>query len=95
LKRALLEKGFREESGHQKKGHTYFRLYVGEKKTHVLTQVSEGKANRNLASPNVKRTYKQMHISKDQLFAFVDCSMSEADYVAAAEQSLAEQGREL
>lgn len=93
LKRALLEKGFREESGHR--GHTYYRLYDGEKKTLVLTQISEGSANRNLADDNVRKTYKQMHLTKAQLLRFVECTLSGSDYVEIAREKLAEQGKKL
>lgn len=93
LRQALLEKGFKEDTW--RKGHRYYRLWDGDKKTHVVMQISEGKANRNLADNNVSLTYKQMHLTKAQLFEFVECTMSGPDYLQVVRRNLEERGRKL
>lgn len=77
---SLNRKGFREDvSKRKRRPHDFFYLYYNGKKTSIRTHVSRG--NDEINDPLINRIQKQMHLTKQQLFAFVECSVSESEYI--------------
>jgi hypothetical protein len=77
LESALKKKGFGLMSG----DHRYYRLYVAGKATRIQTKVSHG-SSKTLSHGLVSTIKRQMRFdTNDQLSSFVDCRMTEEDYV--------------
>jgi hypothetical protein len=79
LEKALKKKGFRLQGGGD---HKYYRLYVGDKPTSVLTKVSLG--SRYTLSDNLaSATKRQLRLDTSaELTDFVSCPLSEERYIA-------------
>ena len=78
--KALLRKGFRsEERGH----HTYYILYVEGKASEIYTYFSRQNTGADLQRNEVGGMKRQLKFgSPEELFRFIDCSTTEAQYVA-------------
>jgi len=71
----LLDKGFVRDESH----HTMLRLRVSGRKTRIHTWFSHGrkKADDWLLS----QVAREMHLSKRELLAFLECTIGRDDYV--------------
>jgi len=83
IRSALLKKGFRSDNRH----HEYFWLYVGERKTGVMTRLSHGRSE--YGEDLLAKVKQQLGVTKQQLHDLVDCPMNREAYVA----HLVESGR--
>lgn len=78
IESALNKKGFTLMPG----DHRYYRLYVEGKATRIQTKVSHG-STKTLSHGLVSTIKRQMRLdTSGQLGSFVDCSMTQQDYVS-------------
>jgi predicted RNA binding protein YcfA (HicA-like mRNA interferase family) len=75
VKSSLTKKGFRLREGKD----SYFHLFVDGAKTPVWTKVSHGE--KEIHDGLLSAMARQMRLSKRQLGDFVDCPLSEEEYV--------------
>jgi len=76
IKSALLKKGFRSDNRH----HEYFWLYVGERKTGVMTRLSYGLSD--YGEDLLAKVKQQLGVTKKQLHDLVECPLKHEAYVA-------------
>lgn len=76
IKSALLKKGFRSDNRH----HEYLWLYVGDRKTGVMTWLSHGRSE--YGEDLLAKVKKQLGVSKKQFFDLVGCPLNYETYVA-------------
>lgn len=75
LKGALTNKGYKEKQSH----HTMYLYYHNDKKTHIITKISQGETEFNEAILAERR--KQMRLPKKKDFLdFMECPLSHQDY---------------
>ncbi|MCB1218019.1 hypothetical protein KDL44_11540 [bacterium] len=75
IKRALLKNGFRLRHSH----HMEFQLFVDNKPGKIHTFLSHGL--QEYGDPLLAAMSRQLHLSKQELLDFIDCSMSGTDYL--------------
>lgn len=78
--KALSRKGFREAT--RNRDHDFYFLHVDGKKTSIFTKLSRGSDYRTLGDPLVKKIADQLKLTKVQLANFVECSLTETEYLA-------------
>jgi hypothetical protein len=82
---SLSKKGFAEQPG---RDHRYFRLLYDGKDTGIYTKTSRGTGYKSLGDGLVSSMAKQLKLRTGEFVRLVDCSMTEAEYLAL----LAEKG---
>lgn len=75
LRQALERKGFRLSE----RNHHYYYFYHEGKKTRVKTKISHG--NDSISDPLIHSMRNQMKLNKNQFFNFVECPLTEAEYI--------------
>ena len=75
IARDLERKGFIKS----KRDHTFFLLYVENKKTSIFTKISHGK--KEYDSYLLGRMAKNLRISNSQFIDLLDCPLSREEYV--------------
>lgn len=80
VQEALKNKGFVEVDGG--KDHVYYRFFHKGKDAGIVTKVSRGTQYRSLGNPLVSAMAKQLKLQQKDFRKFVECTLSEADYVA-------------
>lgn len=86
IEKALLKKGFRADNGSRGNSHRYYFLWVNGKKTRINTYLShDGKEYGDELLAEIKR--QLCFKNKQQLLAFVQCYISESQYVAMLYES--------
>lgn len=79
VRESLKKKGFREEA----RDHYYLYFYFEGKRTHLYTKCSHG-ADRDDVRHTVEQAMKlQLRLTTAQLAELVECTMGEAQYIAA------------
>ena len=80
IKKALLSKGFIEDTKSGNTDHHYYRLYnhKGEK-TSVTTKISRGETE--IDNFLIGKMSKQLKLSKRQFISYVSCKMKKEDYL--------------
>jgi molybdopterin-guanine dinucleotide biosynthesis protein A len=73
---ALVSKGFCRSEG---KHHTMFHLVANEKRTSIRTRLSHGQ--RKVDDWLQRQIARELHISKRDLLRFIDCEISQQEYV--------------
>ena len=84
IRTALKNKGFREKL---KGDHDRYWLYVGEKQQAIFTKLSRGARYRTYGDDLVQAVAKQLKMTKPILRKFVECTVSEADYLQHLRES--------
>jgi hypothetical protein len=79
---ALLAKGFRNRQN----DHAFFCLWVGNQKTSVFTKISHGSGYKDLDDSLVGKMAKQVGLSIGQFRDYVECNLSENEYVEILRQ---------
>lgn len=79
---SLLKKGFKTKDG----DHTYFILYIQDRKTSIFTKISHGK--REIDDSLIKRMAGQIKLDKNQFMRLIECSIDHDKYI----QTLKENG---
>lgn len=78
---ALEKKGFGEDRAGS--DHKWFRFYIDDKKTPILTKVSHGSRKyRELGDDLVQKMARQIKLTVPQFREFVNCDLSEDGYIA-------------
>lgn len=77
IRRALLQKGFREESG----DHHFYTLWVANKKTPVFTKLSHGTKYKTYGDDLLAKVCRQLSLTKKQFLEYVECTLSESDLI--------------
>ncbi len=72
---ALAKKGFRAREG----DHTFYFLYVGERKTAVHTKISRGAAE--YGGQLLGQMARELHLTSGELLSLVDCPLDGEAYV--------------
>lgn len=80
LDKALTKKGFRKESTH----HEMYWLFVGERRSEIRTRISHGK--KEYGDPLLGQMAKQMKLRRSQFDDFVECPLSQEDYINLLQQ---------
>ncbi len=75
LIRALTSKGFEMVQTH----HKMFWLYYGGKKTSIRTRISHSASE--YSANRLRMMAKQLYLSRDEFDDYMDCPLSEGDYV--------------
>ncbi len=78
LEAALSRKGFSSSEG---KSHTKWMLHVGGKRTSVVLMLSRGTDYKDLRNQILGMIRKEMKLSGEQFQRFVDCPMSQDEYL--------------
>jgi hypothetical protein len=71
----LREKGFRDREN----DHTFFHLYVDDKKTIVSTKISHGE--KEIGDTLLALMARQVKLSRKQFLDLVDCPLTLAQYI--------------
>jgi predicted RNA binding protein YcfA (HicA-like mRNA interferase family) len=83
MKAALSKKGFREAKSH----HSFFILYIGEKKTTIRTKFSHGVSE--YGEDLLQKIAKQLKLSRKLLDDLLDCPLSYEDYIQILKENKA------
>ncbi len=75
----LEKKGFRRRES----DHTFFHLYVRDKKTVIHTKISHGA--KEIGDKLLGMMARQVRLSRQQFLELVDCPMKHEDYVKRLE----------
>jgi hypothetical protein len=75
LEAALTQKGFRPKEG----DHTFYFLYVNEKKTSIRTKISHGIDE--YGPGLLSQMSKQLHLPPQDFHGFVECPISYRQYL--------------
>lgn len=75
---SLCKKGFIEE---RDADHRYFKLMYEGKYSGIRTKTSDGSKYKTLGDPLVAIMARQIKLDKREFFKFVECSLSQADYI--------------
>lgn len=84
VRAGLLKKGFYHEDG----DHDYYFLEAHGLKRAVFTKLSRGSSYRTLDDSILALICRQLHLTKKELMALIDCPMSHEDYL----KNLSERG---
>jgi hypothetical protein len=80
IEKVLLAKGFKLLKN--KSDHYYYHLFYDGKKTNIFTFLSHGAKSDDYSSELMNRIKKQLHFIDSKLAEnFLDCPMSEKDYL--------------
>jgi hypothetical protein len=80
LERALARKGFRKEEA--SRDHCFWWFYYQGKKTHIFTKISRGSGYKDYGDELLNKVKLQLRLDTvGQLRDFVDCPMTEQDYI--------------
>ena len=75
LGRILTSKGFETKEN----DHTYYFLYVGNKKTSIRTKISHG--SKEYDGKLLSQMSRQLHFRNNEFNDFLDCTLTYDDYV--------------
>lgn len=78
LVRALAKKSFELDT---ERDHDFYFLKIDGYNTDVFTKVSRGKKYETIGKPLVGDIARQLRLSRDELGALVDCTLSKQKYV--------------
>lgn len=73
---SLGKKGFKRKDTH----HTFYHLWVDDKKTTIYTKVSHG--SNEVPDPLLGQMAKQVKLTRNQFCELVDCSLTQEGYLA-------------
>ncbi len=75
---ALRKKGFRRDAD---RDHVYYFLTDSDgNDVGVKTKISHGMMGETIGDPLIGKMARQLHFSKSQFLAFIDCTLDEAGY---------------
>jgi|CXWK01.1.fsa_nt_gi hypothetical protein len=72
---SLGKKGFKKKDTH----HTFFHLWVDDKKTTIHTKISHG--SKEVSDPLLGQMAKQVRLNRSQFCDLVDCSLTHDGYL--------------
>ena len=73
--KSLKGKGFRDRHN----DHTFFHLWVDDKKTPIFTKISHGE--KEIGNPLLSTMARQLRLSSRQFDSLLDCPLSQEEYV--------------
>lgn len=76
VRQALIKKGFRED---KERDHWYYFLYVNGRKSAIYTKISHNAGE--IGAGLLALMARQLTISTAQFEMFIDCKLTEAEYV--------------
>ena len=79
IRRALLNKGFREDT--KGRDHDFYFLYIGERKQSIYTKLSRGGQYRTYGDDLVRDVARQLKLTKTDLRELVSCLIDGVTYV--------------
>ncbi|MDN5846879.1 MAG: hypothetical protein L0H53_11465 [Candidatus Nitrosocosmicus sp.] len=71
---SLIKKGFKTRDG----DHTYFILYIQDRKTSIYTKISHGR--REIDDSLIKRMAGQIRLEKNQFLKLIECAIDHEKY---------------
>jgi predicted RNA binding protein YcfA (HicA-like mRNA interferase family) len=78
IERALQKKGFQAERDGD---HRYYSFRFSKDIT-IKTKVSHSSKGKDIPSDLISKMAKQCHLSKNDFLEFIDCSLSQEQYVS-------------
>ena len=73
----LKKKGFQEQEG----DHRYLAFYQNGIETAIYTKVSRGSGHEEIDGNLISAMSKQLGLKKEQFLKFVECTMTEEEYL--------------